>query len=70
MNNMHETKNRIAALAALLDGMNWQTLEQHSPDDLEADAVDALEIQELARQIANDFMFVVTHPSFKNGAVN
>lgn len=57
------TIERIAEIVQLLEDSGWKTLNNHSPDDLLADAEDFHRIAELARSIANDLDYHNTHPS-------
>jgi hypothetical protein len=57
------TIDRIAEIVRTLNDMSWQSLNNHSPDDLLADAEDMHRIAEIARSIANDLDFHNTHPS-------
>lgn len=55
-------KNRIREILQTIEEASWLTLENHSPDDLLADAEDFHRISEIARYIAGDLDHYNSYP--------
>lgn len=57
------TIQRLSQIANTMKQMSWETLANHSHDDLEADSIDLHFIASMANRIANDIDYHLTHPS-------